>query len=179
MATNGNGSGGAVDFSAFVPLDTIEHEVLAPDGSRTGWVITLCDVSHPKAQAHINDQTRRRLHKEKLQEQAMVNGRKYQADERSVDESRLDNVRWLTSRIVDWTPVRLPFISAEPVRFSDEAATRALMHPKLTFVLTQLVDVLVAERSFMQRSPMASEPSPSASSFSPPESPTEPHTASS
>lgn len=178
MSMNGNGSG-AVDLSGAIPLDTIQHEVLAPDGSPTGWVIELCDVSHEKAQRHINDKARRRLHKERLQEQAQVNGRKYQADERTVDEAKLDNVRWLVSRMVDWTPVRVPFISAEPIRFSDEAATRVLMHPKLGFVVGQLVDVLIAERSFMPRSATESGHSPSAASPSLPESQTEQPTASS
>lgn len=164
-----NGTHGAVDFSNFVPLDTIEHEVRSLDGQPTGWIVMLNDVSHPKAQAHINDQQRRRLRREALQEQAMVNGRKYTAEERTPDEAKLDNIKWLVSRIVDWTPIRLPFISPEPITFSDEAATRVLMHPKMGFVLNQLIDVLMAEKSFTPRSGTASKPSLSGNSLSQPQ----------
>lgn len=173
MAMNGNG--GAVDFSAFIPVDTIEVEIKAPDGSPTGWTISLCDSSHPKAQAHLDEQARRRLRREAQIEAAQVNGRKFHSEERTPDESKLDNVRWLVSRVVGWTPVKLGIISPDLLHFSDENAVRVFMHPKMAFVLSQLLDVIVAEKSFMPRSAQTSVPSLSAPSPSLPESPTDSH----
>jgi len=178
MSTNGVGNG-VVDLSSVIPVDTIEHEVLAPDGSRTGWIITLCDASYPKAQAHLDEERRRRMRKERLQEQAMVNGRKYHAEELSVEEDKARQTRWLVSRVVGWTTIKLPFISPDPITFSDDAAMRVFMHPKAGFVVSQLVDTLTADKAFMPRSPKESEISLSASSHYLPESPTEPVTANS
>lgn len=174
MGMNGNGE--AVDFSAFIPVDTIDVEIKAPDGSPTGWTVSLCDASHPKAQAHLDDQARRRLRREAQIEAAQVNGRKFHGEERTPDQAKLDNVRWLVSRVVGWTPVRLTIISPDMLQFSDENAIRVFMHPKMNFVLAQLLDVIMAEKSFMPRSAQTSVPSPSAPFLSLPESLTDSHT---
>lgn len=159
----GNGAAPVeVDFSDFIPLDSMEHEVLKPDGTKTGWIITLCDASHPKAQAYDTEMTRRRLRKEAQREVQLASGRRPQLEEKSVDEARLENVRWLISRIEGWRPaIRLPVISQEPIAFSEEAATRVLMHPKMSFVVSQLLDILISEKSFMKRSAMESGHTPS------------------
>jgi hypothetical protein len=158
-------NGAAADLSALIPLDTIEYEVKAPGGVQgTGWIITLCDDAHPKAQAYQNERARERLRKERMIEQAQVNGRKYQADERTPDEERERNAKWIVSRIVGWTPVKLPGFGDEPLAFSDETATRVLMHPKMGWLFAQLIDVVTADRSFTPRSDKTSATSPSTTS---------------
>lgn len=179
MSTNGTGSG-VVDLSGAIPLDTIEHEVLLPDGSPTGWVITICDSAHPKAQARMNDLRRRTLREQRQEAQARASGKKYSPEERTVEEERADGARWIVSRVIGWSPAPvLSYISDDPIQFSDDAAMRVFMHPKSYWIFNPLLEVIGNDQAFMKRSSKKFEPSPSASSFSPPESQTEPHTASS
>lgn len=153
-------NGAAVDFSSFLTVDQIPYEVLSPDGvSGTGWTWTIGGPGHEKAVAYQNEQSRKNLRKARMIEQAQVNGRKYVPEERSADEQRRENVAWVVSRVLDWSPVKLPFITGndEPVTFSDQIAIKALMHPHMAFVFTQLVDVVTEDKRFTRRSETTSE----------------------
>ncbi len=162
-------NGAAVDFTAFLTEDQIEHEILSPDGvTGTGWVWILGGPGHEKAVAHQNEQSRKALRKSRQIEQAQVNGKKYVPEERTADEQRRDNAAWIASRAVGWSPVKLPFITGteEPVPFSDEMVIRVLMHPQMGFVFAQLVDAVTEDKRFMRRSGTISERTPSAGSSS-------------
>jgi len=174
MSMNGNGVSGALDLSEAIPLDTIEHEVLLPDGTPSGWVITICDLAHPKAQARMDETRRRTLREQKRAAQAAASNKKFVPEERTVDEERLDNARWLVSRVIGWEPaIKLSYVSDSPLAFSDDAAMRVFMHPKSYWFVGPLLEVITNDQAFTKRSPKTSEPSPSANSYSPQENPTE------
>lgn len=143
-----------LDFSAFLPVDSIHYEIRqqgSADG--TGWVIELADASHPKALAWSNEQARKSLKRQEKIEVQQLNGHKVKPDEKNPDEVRKDNVGWVLSRIIGWSPAPVfPFIGAEPVEFSDENAAKVLMHPKMGFALAQLIEVIGDERSFTKAS---------------------------
>ncbi|GJE14006.1 hypothetical protein [Methylobacterium longum] len=160
-------TGAVADFSAFLAVDQIPYEIMSLDGvTSTGWTWTISGPGHPKAVAHTNEQTKKSLRKARLVEQAQVNGKKYVAEERTAEDQRRDNLAWIASRVLGWSPMALPFITgdAEPIPFSDENVIKVLMHEKMGFVFTQLVDVVTEDKRFTQRSEPTSERTPSTTS---------------
>jgi len=155
----------AVDLSAFIPQDTADLEILKPGGVEgTGWTVTFAGPSHPKTIAFGNELSRKNLRRSRLIEAAQVNGKKFKPEEREVDEVRRENVSFVVSRIVGWTPVRLG--PGEPIAFSEEAATNLLIDPKLGWVLNQMTEFLAEERSFTKGSATTPASSPSDTSNS-------------
>lgn len=136
-----------VDLEADLPGETAELQIVKPGTSTpSGWVITMAGPSHPKTLAMRAKIQRERLRKEAVIEAAQVNGRKFKPDEKSVEEAEMETMRWVVSRIVTWTPVR---IGGEVIEFSDEAAIALLRRPAMSAYLQQIVDYLNADRAFM------------------------------
>lgn len=148
------------DFSAFLAVDQIPLEIMALDGvTPTGWTWQISGPGHEKAVRYQNEQSKKSLRKARLIEQAQVNGKKYVPEERTADDQRRDNMAWIASRVLGWSPMPLSFITgnSDPIPFSDENVIRVLMHEKMGFVFTQLVEAVTEDKRFMQRSEMASE----------------------
>ena len=138
------------DLDADLPGDTAELKMLKPGTAEpNGWVLTMAGPAHPKTLAFKGIKARERLHKEAVIEQAQVNGRKYKSDERTVDEAEIDTMKWVVSRIVSWTPVK---IGGDVIAFSDEAAIELLRRPAMSAYLQQIIDYLNADRAFMPSS---------------------------
>ena len=140
----------AVDLSGIIPSETTVFEIKQPGtGEATGWKITLAGPSHQKAIAYSNDSARRTLRRQHQIEAQQANGKKVKPDERTVDEVRADNVAWVVSRIVDWTPVKIGNIE---YRFTDETATELLLQPKMGWALMQLIDAIADDATFTSAS---------------------------
>lgn len=138
----------AVDLSEFIPLDEAVIEIKR-NGNPTGWKITLAGPAHPKTQTWATENSRRNIRRQQMMEQAQANGKKYKAEDRSVEDVRQENLGWVVSRIVNWTPVK---IGAETFPFSDENAIRLLARPTMGWAFNQIVEALDEERSFTKRS---------------------------
>ena len=136
-----------VDLTADIPLMRAELAIMKPGtATPTGWVWTMCGPAHPKRLAYQEAQSRERIHKAAMIEQAQANGRKYKPEEKKTAEANLDGVRWMVSNIETWTPVK---IGDETIAFSDDAATKLLMRPEMGWAFFQAVEFVQAERSFM------------------------------
>ena len=139
-----------VDLSADLPLDTIELKMLRPGTDEpNGWVLTMAGPAHPKTVAFQNERKRARLQREAAIEAAQVNGRKYKPEQKTAEESDNETIRWIVSRIVTWTPIKL---GEQTIAFTDEAAVELLLRPVMAPYLQQIVDYIGAERAFMPRS---------------------------
>lgn len=138
----------AVDLTALLPIDTAVIEILH-NGNPTGWKITLAGPSHPKAVEWNDKNARKSLHRQKLIEQAQVNGKKYQADERTPEEARQENVEWLVARIIDWTPVS---IGGTVYSFDQKTATDLLIRPDMGWAFVQILEWFAEDKAFMPRS---------------------------
>ena len=144
---------GAIDLSFVMPLDAITREILAPDGTPTGWKMMLAGPSHPAAVEWSNEQARKRLRDEQQQRAAQANGRKVKIDNRDLEDVRRESVGWVISRILDWAPaIRLPMFPGEEFAFSKANAERVFLDPNMAFALNQIVDWLNDERSFTKSS---------------------------
>ncbi|MBB4653016.1 hypothetical protein GGQ99_004800 [Aminobacter niigataensis] len=145
---------GFVDITGFAPVDTIRYEVLKPGTTvGTGWFIEIADESHPNAMAWSNELARKNLKRRANLEAQQLNGRKIKAEERDPEEQKRENIGWVVSRIVGWTPVKLAFISPDPITYSEDAAYKVFMHPKMGWALGQLVDVIGDEKAFTKALP--------------------------
>lgn len=142
------------DLSGINVEDTLNYAVLAPgSGEPTGWVITLAGPYHEKAVAWANANNQRRLARQAKIEAQQLNNRKIKPEERTPEDLREENVGWLGSRILDWTPVKIPFLNnGEPIPFSDENVKLVFGHTRMGWAFQQLTDVLNDEASFTTRS---------------------------
>jgi len=138
------------DLTADIPLETAELKILRPGTDvPNGWVLTMAGPAHPKTVAFQNERKRARLQRETSIEAAQVNGRKYKPEQKTAAEADAETMRWVVSRIVTWTPVK---IGDQTIAFSDEAATELLLRPVMAPYLQQIIDYIEQERAFMPRS---------------------------
>ncbi len=115
----------------------------------TDWVWTFCGPGHPKAIAQNNRISRDQLNRNRLKEQAQVNGKKWRAPEQSIDEVLASNVNFVMERLLGWSEIKM---GGEPYPFSEENARKLLMDPKKGALLQQAIEFVIDENSFMQRS---------------------------
>lgn len=138
------------DLSGTVFQETAELPMLIPGTSDlSGWTITLAGPSHPKAVAFQDDLLRRQGHEDALIKQAQINGRKYKADEKSPAERRAENMAWITSRIVTWTPVAF---GGKTYEFSDANVKEVFIKPEMGGYFQQVIDYLNSEKAFTKTS---------------------------
>lgn len=142
------------DLSGIDIEDTLEYAVLAPgSGKKTGWVITLAGPYHEKAVAWANANNQKRIARQAKIEAQQLNSRKIKPEDRTAEDQRDENVSWLGSRIVGWTPVKVPFLNdGEPIEFSDANVKLVFGHVRMGWAFQQLTDVLNDEASFTTRS---------------------------
>jgi hypothetical protein len=140
----------AVEFSDadFNAADEADMTVVM-NGKATSWVWTFAGPGHPKTVEQSNRIARERLHRERLQEQARVNGKKWVAPEDTVEETRARNVQQIVERLVRWSPVK---INGEDYPFTAENATRLLSDPRKVGLYVQALEFLAADNSFTPRS---------------------------
>jgi hypothetical protein len=149
MAIKTEATDAVVDLSFFLTTEESEFEVNSPDGKPTGWKVRLASPALPQVVEWNDRQMRQNLHKQKLIEQAQVNGKKYIAEEKTPDEQRRENVDWVIARILDWTPVKLPWGT---FNFSRKAAEDLLTRPEMYWALLQFMEAIGEEKRFMKRS---------------------------
>lgn len=118
-------------------------------GVPSGWLWQFAGPGHPKYIAQQNRVSRERLHKDKLMEQARVNGKKWVAPEETPDGVRTGNVDYVIERLVGWSPIR---IDKQDFPFTEDNARSILSDPKRIGMLTQALEFLSADSSFTQRS---------------------------
>lgn len=137
------------DLTGLVP--TAEHvlEIIAPNGKPTGWRWTLAPASHPKAVAFAEDEARRALERERTIREAQFNSRRYEGEDRTPDQARRDNYRWVVARVLGWTPVK---IDGAVRHFSDKATEDLLIRPELAFAAVQVTRALSEESRFLPSS---------------------------
>lgn len=143
----------AIDLTGIMPSDTAVLDILKPGGTDpTGWKITFAGPGHEKTIAWANENARRDLRRQQRIEAAQINGKKYKPDDREPEEVRRENVEWVVSRIVDWTPIK---IGADVIAFTPERAVSLFLDRKMAWALGQCIEFLVDERSFSKGSPSA------------------------
>lgn len=138
----------AFDLSDLDASDEAVMEVYA-NGKPTGWLWTFAGPGHPKSIEQGNRLAKERLRKEAAQEQAVINGKKWKADEETVDEALARNVRIVTDRLLGWSPIQM---GGKDYPFTQENANALLMDRRKGQLLIQALEFLGDEKSFTPRS---------------------------
>jgi hypothetical protein len=133
------------DFNAADEADM----AIVVNGKITTWIWTFAGPGHPKTVDQSNRIARERLHRDRQQEQARVNGKKWVAPEETVDETRARNVQQIVERLIRWSPVK---INGEDYPFTPENATKLLSDHAKVGLYIQSLEFLAADNSFTPRS---------------------------
>lgn len=124
----------------------IHHPVT---GAPTSWVLRIAGPGHPETIAIGDEVSRERLMREKDQEQARVNGRKWKGDAPDVKGERDKNFRRAARRILGWSPVTL---NGAPFDYSPENAFALLSEPKYDWAAQQFYTYLNDDAAFIEAS---------------------------
>lgn len=151
------------DLSQLDAIDEAVMEVRRPDGSDTGWRWTFAGPGHPKSIEQSNRIAKERLRREAAKEQAVTNGKKWKAEDETIDEALARNVRIVTDRLLGWSSIQM---GGKDFPFSTENATTLLMDRRKGSLLIQALEFLGDESSFTQRSATTFGDTPSAPSNS-------------
>lgn len=138
----------AFDLSALDTADEAEMEVYA-NGHPTGWKLRFAGPGHPKSIEQSNRLAKERLRREREQEAAMVNGRKWKPPEETVEEALERNVNLVVDRLLGWSPIQM---GGKDYPFSPENARALLMDRRKGQLLIQCLEFLGSENSFTPRS---------------------------
>jgi hypothetical protein len=147
----------AVDDFDLSELDTVDEDVMdvrRKDGSETGWKWTFAGPGHSKSIEQSNRLAKERLRKEKAQEQAVINGKKWKAEDETPEEALDRNVRIVTDRLLGWSPIKM---NGEPLPFSIDNANAILKDRRKSHLLIQALEFLGDDAAFSGRSAMTSE----------------------
>lgn len=132
------------DVTAFQEADTAEMQVRHPvTGELTPWVITFAGPGHAKTVALTATVNRENL----AEAREASRGRNRRMP--STDEVMAKNVRFVVSRMIGWTPVK---IGDDVIEFSPDAATKLLSDPSYRVLYKQCFDFLVSDESFLPKS---------------------------
>lgn len=132
----------AVDLDGFLPEDQFTIEItrsVRGETRPTGWKITLANEHHDKPRVYAEERARRQLQREQAIARMIADGRQPEAEERTLESQRTDNVRYVVSHIVSWTPVR---IAGETFEFSDETAFKLLSRYDMAWAYGQILDAI-------------------------------------
>lgn len=146
-----------VSLAALKAQDTAEYEIKWPGEEPregTGWIIQFAGPGHPKTVALNNDAARKNLRRQERIEAQQLNGRKVKPEERDIEETRLDNARWIATRIVGWRG--LLDDAGQPLPFSEEIAVKIFIDPEYSWAYHDAIDFLSASESFIKRSAVTS-----------------------
>ena len=117
--------------------------------TQTGWIWTFYGPGHPITVALADQVGREQLRISREKEQARVNGKKWKADDESIDDLRTRNVDSIVKRTKTFTPIRL---DGKLIEFSADNARTLLADPRKSWLYKQVTEYLKEDESFIQPS---------------------------
>jgi hypothetical protein len=138
------------DLTSIQSLDEVEIEIKYPGTDEsTGWFITLAGPGHPKTIEMAEIASQKNLHRQRMIDQAQINGRKYKAPEIDVETDRRQNLEGIIGRVIGWRGL---YVGGEEVPYSAENAQRILSDRRNDKSITQVINYILDDQSFMKRS---------------------------
>lgn len=139
---------GSFDLSAVDAADESVMQVVV-NGEPVDWHWRIAGPGHPKTIEQSNKLAKERLRREKEQEQARINGKRWKAPDETVDEVLERNVNLVVDRLLGWSPVTM---DGKDYPFSVENARALLLDRRKGQLLIQALEFLGDEQSFGKRS---------------------------
>jgi hypothetical protein len=128
---------------------TMTVVIRSKSGKTSEWKWTFAGPGHPKSIEQANRIARERLHRDRAQEQARVNGKTWTPPEESLDEVRSRNIKIITDRLLGWSEFKF---NGEVYPFSPENAYKLLSQPKKGDLLKKAIEFLNDDAAFTTRS---------------------------
>lgn len=139
----------AIDITNFLPTHDFRLQIIAPNGVPTGWWWTLAATSHEKNVGFTEARAAKNLERAKVIREAQFNGQRYEAEAKTPEQDRREDVQWIVARTLDFTPIR---IGDGLFNYSDKAVEDLLIRPELTFAAMQIIKALNDDARFIKRS---------------------------
>ena len=115
----------------------------------TTWVWTFYGPGHPATIAVAEKATKSFLRESKAQQEARINGKKWKAEETSIEEMRDKNIENILARLKGFTPVKF---GAEIIEYSPDRARELLLDRKKGWLFAQVINYLQDDANFIQPS---------------------------
>ncbi|WP_456622142.1 MULTISPECIES: branched-chain amino acid ABC transporter [unclassified Bradyrhizobium] len=115
----------------------------------TGWIWTFYGPGHPITIELADQVGREQLRLAREKEQARVNGKKWKADDESIDALRKRNVDSIVKRTRTFTSVS---IDGKLIEFSPDNARMLLSDQRKGWLFKQVTDYLREDESFIRPS---------------------------
>lgn len=140
----------AFDLDDLAAIDQAELEIKRRDGTPTGWKWTIAGPGHPQTVELSNRLSREAMARNKAQEVARVNGRKWKGDDETAEEALRRTAENLAGRVLGWTPIKF---GGQDYPFNQENVVALLMdRARGDTLVTQLGEFISDEKAFMKRS---------------------------
>lgn len=138
------------DLAATVSQDEAQCVIKHPATDElTTWIWTFYGPGHPRTIEVANRASREALREAKAQQEARINGKKWKADDQSIDDMRAKNVDNIVARTASFTPVKM---AGQTIVFSPDAAKQLLLDRKMGWLFMQIIEFLREDENFMLRS---------------------------
>ena len=115
----------------------------------TTWIWTFFGPGHPNTIAVSNKAAKTAIRESKAQQEARVNGKKWKADEVTIDELRVQYTDNIIGRTKAFTPIKF---GSETIEYSPEAVRKFLMDRKMSWLLMQIINFLEEDANFIKPS---------------------------
>lgn len=161
------------DLSELDDID--EGRFVAHITDKVRWVWVYAGPGHQKTVEMSKRRSQKRLKEDALKEQAITNGKKWKAEEKTPDDVREDMISIAVERLLRWhfedigtgAIVDVPVVlNGETLSFSEDSARKILRDPRRGSLLVKALEWLGDERSFLKPAPTTSGTSPNARSSS-------------
>jgi hypothetical protein len=140
----------AFDLGGLDAMDEATLNIKHPKTEEpTGWIWTFYGPGHPVTVALADQVGREQLRISREKEQARVNGKKWKADDESIDALRARNIDSIVKRTKTFTPIRL---DDKLIEFSADNARALLADPRKSWLFKQVTDYLREDESFIRPS---------------------------
>lgn len=136
-----------LDISALDAQDEATLNIRHPKTEKeTGWIWTFYGPGHPITIALADQVAKEQVRLAREKEQARVNGKKWKADDESIEFLRQRNVDSIVKRTKTFTPVSL---DGKLIEFSADSARVLLADPRKSWLFKQVTDYLKEDESFI------------------------------
>lgn len=115
----------------------------------TTWVWTFYGPGHPATIAVADKAAKSFLRETKAQQEARVNGKKWKAEDSSLEEMRNQNIDNIMARLKEFTPVKF---GSETIAYTPESARALLLDRKKSWLFIQVINYLQDDANFIRPS---------------------------
>ncbi len=134
--------------------DTAVMNIVPPGQTEVIGTITFAGPGHPQFIELANRNARRTARDEAAKERARVNGKKWTPEIPDTETTRTQNIEGVVGRMLDWSGIKQRGADGTvvDVPFSATVARDFLLDRRKSWLFDAIIEFLIDEKSFTQRS---------------------------